>query len=301
MAQFKKLALAGAIGSVLAASGAAQAAQVSYNTTGNLTGLGRSADGSGTDPFAAGTNAAYGNAGNPGYTGNLPASWYTVLNATDAATIKTADLPASVQMGGSAGVPALTTGGKAFQDAGTTSNLASYYTNWGHNADFGLFHLNAASDVTITVAADGSPLSPGFSVWQGWDTSAGSSRHQTWLINGAPKLSAGASGVLGSSLGTFEGTAYTSTSGGSATLTLTNLAAGDYTLILGGFSDKTCTGSAGSSCTFVGGQGGTNAKYQVSFSTAAAAPVPIPAAVWLFGSALAGLGVIGRRKDQVMA
>ena len=29
-----------------------------------------------------------------------------------------------------------------------------------------------------------------------------------------------------------------------------------------------------------------------------AAPVPIPAAVWLFGSALAGMGIIGRRKSQ---
>jgi len=30
--------------------------------------------------------------------------------------------------------------------------------------------------------------------------------------------------------------------------------------------------------------------------TASAAPVPVPAAVWLFGSALAGLGVLGRRR-----
>jgi hypothetical protein len=29
------------------------------------------------------------------------------------------------------------------------------------------------------------------------------------------------------------------------------------------------------------------------------AAVPVPAAVWLFGSALAGLGVINRRKNQI--
>jgi hypothetical protein len=29
--------------------------------------------------------------------------------------------------------------------------------------------------------------------------------------------------------------------------------------------------------------------------------VPVPAAVWLFGSALAGMGVIGRRKDKAAA
>jgi len=36
-------------------------------------------------------------------------------------------------------------------------------------------------------------------------------------------------------------------------------------------------------------------NYQLSVS---AAPVPIPAAAWLFGSALAGLGVFGRRKGK---
>jgi hypothetical protein len=252
----------------------AQAALVSYNTTGNLSGFGRSADGSGRDTFAASTRAGYGTAGQPAYTGNLPVSWYTILNGTDSAVIQTADLPASVQMGGSAaGVPSLTAGAKAYQDAGTSSTPAATYTNWGHNADFGLFHLNAASNVTITVAADGNQLSPGFSVWQGWDTNAGSTRHQTWLNNGAPKLSVGASGVLGSSLGAFKGTAYTTTSGGSATLTLSNLPAGNYTLILGGYSDKTCTGDAGSTCSFVGGQGGTSAKYKVTFiATASNSP-----------------------------
>jgi hypothetical protein len=38
-----------------------------------------------------------------------------------------------------------------------------------------------------------------------------------------------------------------------------------------------------------------NCKFQTPlFNTA----VPVPAAVWLFGSALAGLGVINRRKRQ---
>ncbi|QSA97037.1 VPLPA-CTERM sorting domain-containing protein [Methylococcus sp. EFPC2] len=35
----------------------------------------------------------------------------------------------------------------------------------------------------------------------------------------------------------------------------------------------------------------------IDFAVAAAAPVPVPAAVWLFGSALAGMGVISRRKS----
>jgi len=34
---------------------------------------------------------------------------------------------------------------------------------------------------------------------------------------------------------------------------------------------------------------------QLNFSAVATAPVPVPAAAWLFGSALAGLGVFARR------
>jgi hypothetical protein len=58
------------------------------------------------------------------------------------------------------------------------------------------------------------------------------------------------------------------------------------------------------------------ASYQLAFGTAgphlalaqvavdigpAAAPVPLPAAAWLFGSALSGLALIGRRKDRPAA
>ncbi|NOT10807.1 MAG: VPLPA-CTERM sorting domain-containing protein [Methylococcaceae bacterium] len=36
-------------------------------------------------------------------------------------------------------------------------------------------------------------------------------------------------------------------------------------------------------------------------TTTAPAAVPVPAALWLFGSALAGLGVVGRKKESRMA
>lgn len=57
------------------------------------------------------------------------------------------------------------------------------------------------------------------------------------------------------------------------------LAAGDYTLYIGGNTSDTSAGK----------------NFALSIS---ASPVPVPAAVWLFGSALAGLGAIGRRKDK---
>lgn len=47
---------------------------------------------------------------------------------------------------------------------------------------------------------------------------------------------------------------------------------------------------------FTGGQG--QALPTLSFDVVSA-PVPVPAAVWLFGSALAGLGLLGRRKPSL--
>jgi len=46
---------------------------------------------------------------------------------------------------------------------------------------------------------------------------------------------------------------------------------------------------------FTGGQG--QALPSLSFDVVSASPVPLPAAVWLFGSALAGMGMVGRRKS----
>jgi len=77
--------------------------------------------------------------------------------------------------------------------------------------------------------------------------------------------------------------AVASTQGSTASATLTLfLAAGEYTLILGGYN---------------GTSPGANLAYTATIS---ASPVPVPAAVWLFGSALAGLGVFGRRKSAIV-
>lgn len=75
--------------------------------------------------------------------------------------------------------------------------------------------------------------------------------------------------------------------GTSATLLL-NLTAGRYLLATGGscYTDGS-TAACGT---------GTNFNFNVS-----ATAVPIPAAAWLFGSALAGMGVFGRRKGKTEA
>lgn len=46
------------------------------------------------------------------------------------------------------------------------------------------------------------------------------------------------------------------------------------------------------------GASSTRSNCQLTLNlTGSVAPVPVPAAVWLFGSALAGMGIIGRRKS----
>lgn len=249
-----KLALAGAIGALLTASGVANA-HVTYNTNGAPD----NTDGSNAGPWTDGSD--------PGYTGSLPATWVAIIhNASGAANSQTAS---SANAGFDIGI-----GAKSYKDGAT---------NWAHSADFGLFHLQHAADVTISVTADGSNLRPAFGLWNGWDTNGGSSRHQEYLNNGALNLMGS---VLGSSLVPHSLTSWAVApgqgAGQTATLSLF-LDAGDYTLILGGYD---------------GTSAGGNLKYTATIA-AAASPVPVPAAAWLFGTSM--LGWMGVRKRKAMA
>lgn len=187
--------------------------------------------------------------GDPGYTGNLPASWVAFIHNSTSSAVT--ELARSADAGFTIGV-----GARAFKDGST---------NWGHNADFGLFRLDQAAKVTITMSSDDSDLRPGFGLWSGWAT--GGSRHGTWLANGA--IQPMSANPLYSGLGLVDANAWTyaANQGSSATTTLIRtLAAGDYTIIMGGYDGTTL---------------GPNLAYSVSIS---AAPVPLPGAVWLFGS-----------------
>jgi hypothetical protein len=206
-------------------------------------------------------------AGNMGYAGNLPATWIAEIHNDSGPNSQTASSADAIADGGIA----IGMGAKAYKD-GTT--------DWGHSADFGLFDLHHDATVTITVSSDGSDLHPAFGLWEGWDTNSDSSRHQAYLNNGA--VNPGAPGPLGSSLGNFLGWAKSDTQGTTASATLSLfLTAGQYTMILGGYDGTTAGG---------------NLAYTATISA-----VPLPAAVWLFGSALAGMGVIGRRKVRPSA
>lgn len=86
-------------------------------------------------------------------------------------------------------------------------------------------------------------------------------------------------------------------SGGSATLAsgeailnLVGLKAGYYLIGWGGSCPD--DNGNGQNCATAGGQ-----AYNLTISNTGVSTVPVPAAVWLLGSALTGLGVIGRRKN----
>ena len=254
--QFKKLALAGALGALMLVSNAAHA-HVTYNTTGDGdAGSGSPGDGSQAGPWSA---------GDPGYTGSLPATWVAMIHndggIANSQTASTAGAGFTIGMGA-----------RAYKDGST---------NWGMTSDFGLIELHHDATVTITVASDGSNLRPAFGLWNGWDTGGGS-RHQDYLNNGA--IAPMGAGVLGSTLSLVDANAwaFAPTQGTTESATLTrSLTAGNYTLILGGYDG-----------TFAG----TNLAYTATIS---AAPVPLPAAVWMFGGAL--MGWLGYQKRKMAA
>ncbi|MDR4470451.1 MAG: hypothetical protein MRJ68_19495 [Nitrospira sp.] len=193
----------------------------------------------------------------PAYTGSLHAMWYANVGVGGSDTVSSTDARGK----GADPTFALAVGPRAWND--NTSGTQGQ----GHGSDFGLIHLDGPSNLSVTVAADTgltSSLKPGFSLFQGWDVGSASERVQPFQNNADNPL--GTNGLV------FQDSASTTTPGGSAVQLFTNLPAGTYTLFVGG--------------NFAGGTGAPG-KYTVDLT---ASPVPLPAAAWLFGSGLIGLG-----------
>jgi len=261
MQQFKKIALASAVSAVMMASGVAEA-HVSYNTAGSVNSNATSGAGSWTGGIAE------------GYTGKLPVNWianvhndmdpntsYTVSTAGVAAEETEATLPLS---------------GFKIQSHNNKWNPAS---SWGAALGFGLIDMHGAGNLTIEVSADaGSIFTPGFTLFSGWDAGTTSSKHQAWQVPGSPSTP----NTLGSTDLTYVGHSSTTTSAGSTSVTFYGLAAGEYSLWVGGNAS--------------GSTSGTNQQYIANISTS---PVPVPAAAWLMGSAI--LGLAGMRRKKVVA
>ena len=184
---------------------------------------------------------------------------------------------------------------------------------WGHNANFYVFNVGTTTGLDIKMTSASTNFNPAFTLWRtsGFSDPAFSSgtahtfsqvstaSSSGWLINSAEGgatatvgyANSGPSGwtnAAGLTVGT--GTGGTVKLGtGSAELIVNGLTAGRYLLVAGG---SLACGSFLTN-TMPACPATTASNFNLNIST-----VPIPAAVWLFGSALAGLGVFGRRKSS---
>jgi hypothetical protein len=91
---------------------------------------------------------------------------------------------------------------------------------------------------------------------------------------------------LGATGLTYLGHASSTLAGDTVSYLFTNLAAGNYSLWIGG---------NGPTVTPIGSQS------YIANITASPVPVPVPAAIWLFGSAVAGFVSSRRRKQAITA
>lgn len=186
--------------------------------------------------------------------------------------------------------------------------VANY--GWQHSSDWYVFSVSAASQVEIKMTTPATGINPAFTLWSATNRNIGHAYNQvgitpyflpsggtsfvgyansgpTGWTNGYGLDGSGLGGVVGSgSGGNVTVTKTTATTPGLAGLVIDNLGVGNYLIAVGGSchpNDATCNAQT------------TN--YNLSIKQLGA-PVPIPPAIWLFGSTLAGLGVFGRRKGK---
>lgn len=253
MHQFKKLAIAGAVSTLLIGATTAEASVV-YNlnpSTANSNSTGPWSDGSTTKPS--------------GYIGKMPVTWVAdILTANETDVVSKAN--------------AIAQGASSTYAVESLANRWNPARSWGNALDFGLITLHSTGNLLIEVAADASQSStftPGFTLFSGWDTSPTSSKHGSWNV-ALPAVPVNPRGTTGL---TYAGQASTTVAGGTASYLFTNLAAGNYSLWIGGNGPVAST---------TGSQ-----SYVATLTTS---PVPVPGAVWLFGSAMAGLISFNRRQ-----
>lgn len=178
--------------------------------------------------------------------------------------------------------------------AWSATNTGAVFGGWRHDLDVGLFKSDTTGAVTLSVTGILFPNSNyGFTVFQGVDSVTDYNHHGQWNNNNnafAPPYSSNsvfgganagtalnAGQIVAASVGAIASFGNSAQDINSITF---NATAGQiYTIAIGGYRNGDWT-------TTVDG-------YKLTVSQ-----VPVPAAVWLFGSALAGLGVFGRRNKQ---
>jgi hypothetical protein len=225
-----------------------------------------------------------------GYTGSAALSWAVNLtSASDSGIISAAD--ATTRYGSTSGylAPDVDTAKGAWEDAPATGTP----TGWRHAVDFGLIE----SDVTTTIRLTPSTIDNtfannfGISLYQGMDTNTGSwSHHGGWHsgyvagdTSAANLAKVNGNNPVGTSGLTFLDFMDSSGLGpnGGHYLEFTALAGQVYTVILGGRD---------------GGNSWSSPQAGYSLNVTA---VPVPGAVWLFGSAFASFAGLCRRNVTV--
>lgn len=244
----------------------------------------------GTD---AGNPTAYSSALPFGYGGTSHLNWAVHLSAPgDSAEISQAD--AQSRYGYAAEID---TGGGAWRDDGS-SNSSGIQTGWKHQTDVGLIKSDTTQTVILNLtnlSEDPAIYSPrfGITVFQGMDQKTTAYvHHGSWNnVNAIPAAPSGTPPAqiahpydMNNPWGTVGLTnlKYSDNVDNTAqnALSFTAEAGVVYSIYLGGVD--------------FGDWNDKLANYKLNVATA---PVPIPGAVWLFASALAGLGVFGRRKN----
>lgn len=152
---------------------------------------------------------------------------------------------------------------------------------WTHTTDWTALTLNEAADLTVTLArttAGGGLLTPAFTIYSGQEHVESDSTHHTFNNIG---------NIAWTTALTYMD--HEANLGRAASISKTfSLGPGLYSLVYGGhpISDLTELDPLDPK---QNGQHG----FQATLTTA---PVPVPAALWLFGSGLAGLVGLARRR-----
>jgi hypothetical protein len=231
------------------------------------TGIGGSATPTLTTPF--------------GYNGRVTLNWAMELNGGGSGQISNADAISRYSQSAD-----IDTAKGAWSDvAGNPPGSAS---GWKHDLDWGLFKTDVTGPVTLSATGvNQTGTNFGFTIFKGQNssTAAGYSHHGGWNgggnnTGGAP-TTANIPGQTGFTLADMVAWSVGGTTPSNLNTISFNAVAGQvYSIALGGYRN--------------GAWGDTNDGYVLNVSQ-----VPVPAAVWLFGSALAGMGIIGRRKEKL--
>jgi hypothetical protein len=152
-------------------------------------------------------------------------------------------------------------------------------TGWTHTSRWTALTLTEAADLTITLAANNSSLVPAFSLYAGQQQTDGGTNGGYHVYNNSGTFDwSTIDPGYGPTTLSYIGNASASGTDSSITKTF-SLGPGLYSLVFGGNPPA--------------GTPGSSVAYQATLST-----VPVPAAMWLFGSGIAGLVGLARRRAR---